>query len=550
MTDNFHFVISPQEIRLVFMALGIAGVVLTLYGLFEWIVKRILGAAKRKLMRDFAGLAYEPQSARPESPYLYSKVPDCQFSVWSSGGPAETKVLLGHGYRDGDWLVCPTHVVTASPVANLVVQQTKGRVHEVLDVVSMAAFDWREVGSDVSVARLNRSLSGLKSAKIGPISGKLLVAISTAFSNANSSVGRLSLSGFGVLEYSGSTRPGFSGAVYLCQGVVVGMHLGGGVVNVAYATSYLRNLIHHPESSEFEALRRILMNARRSDFQTATTGDPDYMQIEHNGRYYVLEKDEFRRLMAEYNDDEPEDEWDESPRQRPGRRARRSARRAHDEEEFYEGPGAYGEDVYEYSPESGNAEGAHLGPSTSLKSDVDTLRQLLSVFVEKVHSSQTASSEALSGQIEELKRLRDQYQSTQQSLNEQEKALRSLTSENARLRAHFSQLTTRLDSITVPAQTPLLRVEGGSKDCLQPSTSREVQGLEYSPETSQMARRSDGTDFTVKTPPQSKSSARRRKRVLTSSLRKEISELQQQISNYSSRMSPIPQPRLNKDGSG
>lgn len=530
---------------------------------------------KEYLQQLTTQLDYQPESAKPDSPYLFGSVPECQFSVWCEAGGKRS--LVGHGYRDRvrdvDFLVAPTHVVSCKGLGQvtLVVHRTTNGVHEVVDEQSLHKYKWEEIASDLSIARVpvEDIPKGLRVASIGPYAGKLMASIATSMAQSNASVGKLQESGFGVLEYTGSTRPGFSGAVYLAEKRAVAMHLGGGVANLAYATSYIRNLVVTCESSEYEALRRVLNAARRKDWEFATTGDPDMMQIRCNGRYWLVDQEEFLRIKAEFEPEE--DEWErvnnfEGGFVKRGRRARRRDRGSqYADAEFYEGPGTYGEDVYDYEPESGNVNGARKGPSsgTTLKQDVDMLQQLLSEFVEKVSISQEETRVTLGGQIDTLKQLSDHFSSTQKSLAEQDLTLRNLTSENAKLRAHFSQLQTKLDSITIsPPIVPPKRAGTDSSDCSEVSTCRVVQDLEYFPEAKQMGKPLVGTASDVRIESRSKpsesqsrsasessSEKSRKRKAQNTRLREKIMNLQQQISRFSSSKSPIVQQSVNQGGS-
>lgn len=522
---------------------------------------------------------YDPESARPDSPYLFANVPECQFSVWASDHLTQKRILIGHGYRDvirgKSYLVAPTHVIGADlSQPSILIHRTENGIHIVKDEVLLRQFNWTEVAPDVSVAPMGDvKISGLGSASVGPYFGRLLVSVSSAMGSSNSSVGRLSEAGFGYFEYSGSTRPGFSGCVYRAEKQrVVAMHLGGGVANVAVACSYIRNLIFLAEDTPEALFRHLLRTVRSKDIEYASTGDPDRIQVKVRGTYLILERDSFEKAISDHEEWERNKYYDEDQHAfRTG--VRGGGRRRGNPQDYgdvdydhkrssndFAGTG-YEDEANVPQSDSGNGQQGQVLPlsGTSLRKDVDTLQRMLEEFSEKVVSSQSQLTESMVSQIDHLTQLNDQYKSTQGSLQEQGKMLQSLTGLNAKLQSVFSSLETRLDMLTTqvesfspPKGKPVL------KGCLEESTGKEVPVLDYSPEASQTVKPSDSMDGNVQTTSRSASSKKRSKNGSASSLEWKMGRKQEMLTamqnkltlKRSSNMSPTRSQNAKAGGSG
>lgn len=280
---------------------------------------------------------YFPESFRPESPYLDAPPIASQIQFWTFR--MGVKTLIGHGIRIVDnstfYIVAPVHVVRmAGKNAQLFTSYAyKTDEDRVKDSVESSRLQWRQLMNDVCIAVPPPNvLKAGKTSSIGPVKGKLFSFISTGFTVDRASMGELSTSGFGLLKYEGSTRAAFSGAAYVINNRVVGMHLGGGCQNLGVAMSYLLAQLRHrpfttldlldsgfgvddimvydpecssssyvPEAyggSELEYLKRALKNARVDDWSYAAAGLDD-MEVEYNGVYFTLEREAFSELLEE-----------------------------------------------------------------------------------------------------------------------------------------------------------------------------------------------------------------------------------------------------------
>lgn len=469
------------------------------------LLKRLSQWRLRRFLRR-----YEPESARPDSEYYRSPPPPFQFAVWTTA--FSTPTLLGHGVRIGDWLVCPAHVVeTELPmeVCSMKYDAHSRRVR--IDVaVSSTKFKWEPVAADLVAARYDNRLQ-LKAASVGPYYGRPLVTIATAFPDANASCGTMKEDGFGLLEYNGSTRKGFSGAAYVCEGRLVGIHLGGGVQNLAYAASYVANLLWRPESSEGDAVRRAL--AGSDDWEVGMTGDPDRVQVRAKGRYYMLSRDEYEDVMAEYETDRQMDEIEGQTRgyQRYGRRRQRKldARQT-------------------YHPESGNPSSPPIeGGLAGLASHLDLptpLPQEPTTPCENYSMSQAMSS------LADLQTQCSDLSECMISLRRQLAVLSRASKSNSE-RLPTSSIVTPRGSTIGQASTSTPRKEtNGSDICSGPSTSKEQPDLGVSATASQSAMPSAGTRPASRSPTRRRSRSLKGKSTLGSELSRE--ELRDTIAKY------------------
>nr|QRW42890.1 hypothetical protein [Nufsystermes virus] len=409
------------------------------------------------------GINVCPESAKPDSPYFVAAIPKCQFAVWLDNQ------LLGHGWRykgeRKDYFVCPTHVLSERTLSTIRVQERRDGKIVTLSETPVSAVEWKEVGPDLSVGKAI-PLAGLKGAKVVPYAGKPLAVISTSHANQPASIGHCTHDAFGYLEYHGSTRPGFSGAVYCVGGSVVGMHMGGGLQNLGFATSYIVNSLENNEDSEEAVLRRMLRNARDADWEYATTGDPDEMQIRLYGKYYRVSKEVFSQLMAEL---EPDDDGYISPTE-GGPRGRRAKRRR--------GPGNmnayYDAECRPLTADSAcQTEGNWVGPTmsraTSLSTEPNPTARLVN-GKQILNESCPLEARIIPGRRETRK------PSTKVSANTSTSCARrdsepDVHASIAALSLELRRLTARFERITSSKRRRARRSSSGSSDS---STTREV----------------------------------------------------------------------------
>lgn len=306
-----------------------------------------------KEFQAFRALMYSPESVRVDSPFLAGVPPPCtlQFTKEERG----KKVLVGHGMRirltDNEYvLVAPSHVIRLAGRNAWVT--SSGRYDsdkaKYNDSIQVNDVEWKILLNDVAVAtKPANKLNKFKSLAVGPVAGSVMAMISTGLSDQQASMGFLTSYGFGLLKYSGSTKPGFSGAPYVVNQKIVGMHLGGGSLNVGVSASYVLAKLRRtpvdaleplqpgigaedlcayaPEAyggSELEFLKRSLKQGAESEWKVATMGSPDEIEVEYRGVYFVLDIDDYHELRRDLHDKYGEDyveQAEERGRKRKGK---------------------------------------------------------------------------------------------------------------------------------------------------------------------------------------------------------------------------------------
>lgn len=174
--------------------------------------------------------------------------------------------------------------------------------------------DWIQTGIDLVYLRCSGKfvdLAHLPAFKTGCMVG-IDVTARSAYTERNVSIGMLRSPlvdehnvAFGKLIYTGSTRPGFSGAPYIQGQTAHGMHTNGGMVNTGYSMSFITCVIQSNENkigdkleaSENDALERMLKTARKTDVQYARWGVDEYM-VSVGGRHFVVDEDDFAALAG------------------------------------------------------------------------------------------------------------------------------------------------------------------------------------------------------------------------------------------------------------
>lgn len=472
--------------------------VIVLMGIIYWKVSRLMGeleairVAKVEKEKLLADLKYSPESFRAESPYYVSEVPACQFSVHQfverEGG--KDKILLGHGVRVGDHIIVPTHVINTPGEVILWARRTTKDGQELSETIRKADLNWEELCYDVSYAVCPTNLGRvLKSAVVGGLQGKVYVEIATAFATDNSSGSYMEKAGFGMLEYHGSTRPGFSGAAYKYGARIVAMHLGGGVQNLAVSLSYVANLLLRPESSDTAALERILRTQNREDWEYVVAGNLEEYQVYAGGRYYLIDRDEFHEILLRNKFEEVGDEYEDHRKVK----VRRGTKVVRPMEELYE-PEVNDEAVttpaVPFLVQASTA-GPSNTSSTELRTDCpdpDILRPTDSI------SQVTLSSD---GQRSELMQLNTRLSSIVESMRRRDEMLMDLMQQNAAILRLCSDNAT--SSATPPPQVaapiPTPRI---STSVSIPSISRERPVLESLGSTRPSVTPLDGMELSAR----------------------------------------------------
>lgn len=242
-------------------------------------VPLVLEKAKAALM---ANALYTNESTRPGSTFATAKPVKGQFAVAYMNG--DVLEVRGFGLRFGSYLVTPKHVLesaTPDSMRLLAVKWENGPV--VTQVVAADLFTWQHsVTHDLSWAPVESFFTVAK-CDSRPLQTAIQVTCHTMFHSQNSSPGVLKpIDEFGLLEYQGSTRPGFSGGVYAVGSAVYGMHQRGGARNEGLSTEFIWYLIKKSQKSSVDE----------------ETGDVAYLNLKASrGR---LGKMNVRRLLDGY----------------------------------------------------------------------------------------------------------------------------------------------------------------------------------------------------------------------------------------------------------
>lgn len=264
-----------------------------------------------------------------ENPWSVFLPPSWQASLWTEISPGK-RALIGHVNRIHNHLVANWHVLSAVPLKKIeVVIAREGKPEH---VVSADTFKWQTLCGDIAYAFCgDKNLPNLKNADIVHVDGTQLVQIATDLPNNNASIGMLvnHPTCWGLVEYSGKTRGGFSGAGYYHGTKLYGIHTHGGAATVGYSASYIRMHLLRAESSDYAALMYMLDKSNNRRYRS-TRVSPEEYEIEYRGRYYRIELDEAEELFDTY--EEWYDEYEPARRPPPSQRTRRSNWRRRSEE--------------------------------------------------------------------------------------------------------------------------------------------------------------------------------------------------------------------------
>lgn len=181
----------------------------------------------RRVSYKIRGIKYE--SLQPGSEFVTGNIPGYQISVYKPGLLMNT--FVGYAVRVDMALCIPTHVLAQC-----------GGTAVVGNKRIITKWDQSCKLADVSYAMLTEaqfSELGLRKPSIGTVSGYTVAACSGMEGASSGNLRRMST--IGMLSYSGSTIPGYSGAAYYDKNVLFGMHTGesGSGINCGVAAVFL-----------------------------------------------------------------------------------------------------------------------------------------------------------------------------------------------------------------------------------------------------------------------------------------------------------------------
>ncbi|QKI29237.1 hypothetical protein 1 [Amygdalus persica sobemo-like virus] len=244
-------------------------------------------------------LKYE--AYRQEHPWIQLTPPTWQVSLWAEANGVHT--LVGHANRMANHLVANWHVLESAPLDTLYIKIL--RVNKPVIQLRANQLTWVTVVGDIAAASLDAAkihLPGVTNAPVKHVVGKEAVQVGTDYPAMNASNGMVSNHPdlWGMLLFNGSTRPGFSGSSYFSGKSMYGIHTYGGVENVGYSASYIMQCLKKRESSDYLALRHMLDGAEDLDYVSRPSGDPDEIEVRYQGRYFIVEREEFQELATDY----------------------------------------------------------------------------------------------------------------------------------------------------------------------------------------------------------------------------------------------------------
>lgn len=248
----------------------------------------------------------------------------------------ETLEIVGCCVRTEYGIWVPLHVLGYDVeemflIGRKVIRAGKGGVEEVhIPTVSLKAYynviqEAEQFGSEIICIPLEmRDIQqlGLTVGRFTVLSERQLVTITGP--GGKSSMGELrAATTIGALKYGGSTQAGFSGAPYVLNGRIVGIHLYGGAGgNGGQEIAYLNQLFKIMRGMQDESLSadsgaKIMEMAfkRNKDLSVEEHGD-FFVYRDDTGHYHRVQKRTYYELQNKYNvqafEDATDDEWSDN----------------------------------------------------------------------------------------------------------------------------------------------------------------------------------------------------------------------------------------------
>lgn len=390
--------------------------------------------------------------------------------------------IVGHGFRLGDWLVTASHVLETSEIVDLRLVCFKWQDGPTpTGVFPMAAMRWEDACDDVSVARCPPTVPVRKLVP-GAVVLEAPASIHTWFKTSNVSFGNVRAAEFGVVDYSGSTRPGFSGAPYIVGGRVVGIHLAHKVRNFGAAAMLIQLRLKHlsgerREASEDVAVLKSLRGKGKKFWKRVGAGDEFEVMV--NGRYYRVDQDEFEELKA-YEQADAWEQWMNS---------------TNDDDNTRECVV-----VRESATDPGNGEPPQMTSGALLKKELLTLQPLLKSVATTIQSSVRDLEPHLTGHLAQVKQLLSPFGSIQRELGEFVLEQRNLNAQHAKLLSLLSCLETRFGSSPAVSTEGTNLIASSLMRSSEASTSKAPPVLESLSVTKPTGTRSAGMAENAKIP--------------------------------------------------
>lgn len=223
---------------------------------------------------------------------------------------SSTYLKVGNAVRIGDGVIIPQHVLAVHREAWLL----RGEKYVKLDLSGR-----KHICPDIDfipVPTGDLSNLGCAIARSANVSDKTMatawstICSGMPYSPSYYSIGEVANdSTVGLLQYTGSTRKGFSGGVYLLGNKVAGIHLrcgpSGSQHNVGVALAYVEAIIKRQFVGQDEDTAEWLLSLVKSKRARYVDSGSDYYVFETSGRYYTVDADDYDQAYMDDQNEEP-----------------------------------------------------------------------------------------------------------------------------------------------------------------------------------------------------------------------------------------------------
>lgn len=248
------------------------------------------------------------ESARPGSIETKLLKPKCQFVIGNLKENGDFEVH-GCGIRIDNCLIIPDHVYSERDKA-LVQVSGKQKYLDLKELPYPQHIDTDLLMINMADHPSELSMMGVSKATIchEMSDNGNQVTIVGPLSLGTTGILKWTDNDFGVVEYSGTTAGGYSGAPYMKGDHVIGIHLHGGRTNGGYSASYVYAMMNYVLQVQNESdltvdtLRQYAKSKRRIRID-ATWHDLDRVRISIGNRVTIADREVVRQAF-------PQEDWD------------------------------------------------------------------------------------------------------------------------------------------------------------------------------------------------------------------------------------------------
>lgn len=249
------------------------------------------------------------ESARPGSVETKLLKPKCQFVVGNLKDNGDFEVH-GCGIRMENCLIIPDHVYSEQDKALVKITGKQ----KYLDLKTMPYP--KHIDTDILMIDMSNNASELSMMEVSKATichemsdNGNQVTIVGPIGLGTTGILKWTEDDFGVVEYSGTTAGGYSGAPYMKGDHVIGIHLHGGRTNGGYSASYIYAMMNYnleivnETDVTVDSLRQYAKNKKRIRID-ATWHDLDRVRIAIGNKVRIVERATVREAF-------PREEWDQ-----------------------------------------------------------------------------------------------------------------------------------------------------------------------------------------------------------------------------------------------